>query len=95
MTLPELIEALEAQGVVLSLRLVLDAPAGGVDERLRAALVRHKPALLARIGREAEWKELSTKRWGPALTETPEGDDAYAAAERLAIQSEPPLTGRA
>jgi hypothetical protein len=91
MNLPELVEALEARGVKLSLRLVVDAPRGTLTDDIKAALAAHKPALSARLGREAQWDELSKQRWGPALhePEAPEdGPDPYALAEREAIQTE-------
>jgi hypothetical protein len=94
MTLPDLMVALETLGVKLSLRLVVDAPRGALTEEMRTALVAHKPMLLARLGREAEWAYLSTMRWGPALIDGNPGGDFYADDERLAIQSEPPPEGR-
>jgi TubC N-terminal docking domain len=47
MTLPELNACLERLGVKLSLRLVVDAPAGALTPEVKAALATHKPALLA------------------------------------------------
>jgi hypothetical protein len=46
MTLPELQACLERLGVKLSLRLVVDAPAGVVTADIRDALAAHKPRLL-------------------------------------------------
>ncbi len=66
MTLPELMDALEARGVKLSLRLVVDAPRGVMTDQIKTALAVHKPALLARLGREAQWEQLAVQRWGPA-----------------------------
>ena len=66
MTLPELMDALGARGVKLSLRLVVDAPSGVMTDDLKAALAAHKPSLLAALGREAQWDALSQERWGPA-----------------------------
>jgi hypothetical protein len=60
-------ESLEARSVKLSLRMVVDAPTGVLDDETLAALAEHKPMILARLGREALWAELSTWRWGPAL----------------------------
>src|SRR5271166_6958992 len=90
MTLPELMDALEARGVKLSLRLVVDAPRGVVTDQIKTALAAHKPTLLARLGRDAQWEQLAAQRWGPALNDpTPEGaPDSYAIAEREAIQTE-------
>lgn len=90
MTLPELLEAREARGVKLSLRLVVDSPRGGMTDQIKAALAVHKPTLLARLGRDAEWEHQAAQRWGPALNDpTPEdGPEAYAVAERQAIQTE-------
>src|SRR5436305_403845 len=96
MTLPELLEALDARGIKLALRLVVDAPRGVMTQELRNALATYKPSLLARLGREAEWEYLATLRWGPAQdneTEAAEdGADPYTIAEREAIQSEPTST---
>jgi hypothetical protein len=91
MTLPELKSWLDGLGVKLSLRLRVDAPAGVITPEVKAELERHKPSLLARLGKEAEWEHLSVQRWGPALNDPiPEADvaDSYAVEERLAIQDE-------
>jgi TubC N-terminal docking domain len=90
MTLPELVEALEAGGVKLSLRLVVDSPRGVMTDQIKTALAAHKPHLLARLGRDAQWEQLAAQRWEPALNDpTPEGaPDSYAIAEREAIQTE-------
>ncbi len=84
------VEALEARGVKLSLRLVVDAPRGVMTDPIKAALTAHKPHLLARLGRDAQWEALAAQRWGPALNDpTPDdGPDPYALSERLAIQTE-------
>jgi hypothetical protein len=89
MTLHELMQALDSRGVKLSLQLVVDAPRGAVNDQLRTALAAHKPSLLARLGRDAEWEVLSKQRWGPALC-NPAADspDPYADLEREAIQTE-------
>jgi hypothetical protein len=47
MTLPDLQACLDRLGVRLSLRLVVDAPAGVMTPEILAALVAHKPRLLA------------------------------------------------
>ena len=47
MTLPELQSCLNSLGIKLSLRLVVDAPAGVMTTELRGALATHKPRLLA------------------------------------------------
>jgi hypothetical protein len=65
MTLPELDAELAASGVRLSLRLVVDAPRGALDETLRTALAELKPMLVHRLAREALWAELADWRWGP------------------------------
>jgi hypothetical protein len=49
MTLIDLITALDARGVRLSARLVVDTPAGALTPELREALSAHKSALLARL----------------------------------------------
>lgn len=88
MTLHDLMHALDARGVKLSLRLVVDAPRGAVTDDLRTALDAHKPHLLARLGRDAQWEILAAQRWGPALNDPPPADDPdpYGLAERHAIQ---------
>jgi hypothetical protein len=89
MTLYDLKQALDAKGVKLSLRLGVDAPAGAITDDLRAALVAHKPHLLADLGRKAQWEALEPKA---DPIESPEDRaDPYAVAEREAIQSETPL----
>jgi len=69
MTLPELVEALEARDIKLSLRLVVDAPRGVMTDEIKTALAAHKPALLARLGRNAHWEQLAAQRWGPAASD--------------------------
>ena len=55
MTLPELQSCLDHLGVTLSLRLVVDAPAGVLTPEVRSALADHKPALLGLlVGVETE-----------------------------------------
>lgn len=66
MTLADLAATLEANGVRLGARLVVDAPAGVLTDELRAALTAHRSLLLQRVAREAAWNELSTWRWGGA-----------------------------
>jgi hypothetical protein len=75
MTLPDLIAALDARGVRLSARLVVDAPAGVLTPELRDALAAHKPLLLQRVVREMVWAELSPLRWGPARGDPTPGLD--------------------
>jgi len=95
MTLPELVATLEARGVKLSLRLVVDSPRGVMTDQIKAVLAAHKPHLLARLGRDAQWEQLAAQRWGPALNDQPEppenSPDPYAIAEREAIQTETSL----
>ena len=69
MNLPELVSTLEARDIKLSLRLVVDAPQGAMTDRIKTALAAHKAALLARLGREAQWEQLAAQRWGPALSD--------------------------
>jgi hypothetical protein len=104
MTLPELTTTLEALGVRLSARLVVDAPSGALTPELRDALAVHKALLLERVARELVWEELSLKRWGPAADDPTPGIDStgparrglppeaaldpYAIAEREAIRAE-------
>jgi hypothetical protein len=49
MTLPELQSCLDSLGAKLSLRLVVDAPAGVITAELRDALATHKGDLLRRL----------------------------------------------
>jgi hypothetical protein len=65
-SLSDLITILDARGVRLSARLVVDAPSGVLTLELREALAAHKPLLLQQVVREMVWAELSTWRWGPA-----------------------------
>ena len=91
MTLSELVETLDVRGVKLSLRLMVDAPRGALTDQIKSALAAHKPSLLARLGKQAEWEHLSAQRWGPALNHPiHETDvaDSHAVEERLAIQNE-------
>src|SRR5438094_489955 len=92
MTLADLLVALNARGIKLTLRLVVDAPRGVMTQELRNALAAYRPSLLARLGREAEWEYLAALRWGPARENGPEatedGADPYTVAEREAIQAE-------
>lgn len=78
MTLAELLHALDERGVNLGVRLVVDAPGDAITDDVREALVEHRGSLLARLGKAAEWDELSAQRWGPALHEPnkPATDDA-------------------
>ena len=89
MTYPELLDAINARNIKLELKLVVVAPRGAMTDAIRSALAEHKPHLLAKLGRDAQWEVLSRQRWGPALIEAPaDGSDPYARAERQAIQSE-------
>lgn len=65
MTYPEPLQSLGPADIRLSLRLVVDTPAGTITPELRDALAEHKPALLARLGRDALWESLRDVRWGP------------------------------
>ena len=95
MNLPDLMNALEARGVRLSLRLVVDAPRGAMTDQIKSALVAHKATLVARLGRDAQWQSLAALRWGPAIDAQVEraenGPDPYAKAKREAIRTEPAL----
>lgn len=84
MTYPELLDAISTHGIKLGLRLVVDAPAGVITDELRAALKEHKPHLLAKLGRDAQWEALQPKG---DLSEPPDDSpDLYAIAERAAIR---------
>ena len=76
MTLPELQACMDRLGIKLSLRLVIDAPAGVMTEEVMAALADHKPRLLAMLGGEspapwpprsaelASWQIAWREKWG-------------------------------
>jgi hypothetical protein len=49
MTLPELMDALAARDVRLSLRLAADAPCGAMTDELQCELAAHKPAIIQRL----------------------------------------------
>jgi hypothetical protein len=49
MTLPQLMDALEVLGVSLSVRLLVDAPAGVITPEIRQSLADHKPEFIARL----------------------------------------------
>ena len=66
MTLHELNETLALRDIKLSLQLVIDAPRGALTDAVKTDLAAHKPALLARLGRDAQWEQLAAQRWGPA-----------------------------
>ncbi len=51
MTLPELQSCLDSLGVKLSLRLVIDAPAGVLTSEVVNSLKAHKPHLMAMLAR--------------------------------------------
>jgi hypothetical protein len=60
---------MDALDVRLSLRLVIDAPFGELTPEMQSDLKTHKPMLLVRLAREAQWQALREQRWGPALTD--------------------------
>src|SRR5947208_300012 len=67
MSLPNMLATLDTLGINLSVRLVVDAPAGVVTPEIRDALSAYKVLLLERVVREMRWAELSLLRWGPAV----------------------------
>lgn len=67
MNLAELVDALEAAGATLEVKLRVQAPPGALDATLRAAVAEYRPHLLERLGREALWARLEGQRWGTAL----------------------------
>ena len=87
MTLHELMHELSNRDIRLSVRLVADAPKGGITDGLREALAAHKPHLLARLGRDLQWEALNPK--GDLSEANDDAPDPYAVAERVAIQGEP------
>ena len=54
MSLSALTDALSKLGITLSLRLVVDAPAGAMTPGIKEGLAYHKPALLERLGQLGE-----------------------------------------
>jgi len=83
-----LLDAINARDVRLALKLVVSAPPGVMTDEIRAALAEHKPHLLAKLVRDAQWAALSQERWEPALN--PPADDwqdPYAELERAAIKA--------
>jgi hypothetical protein len=88
MTPADLSAALESADVRLGLRLVVDAPAGSITPEIKAALAEHKPLLLMKLAREAQWAVLSQQRWGPAREAPAPVTDGYTAEERAAIEAE-------
>src|SRR5262249_33876417 len=93
------VAALEQCGGVLSVRLVVDAPAGALTPAPREALAEHRPDLLVRLAREEQWKVLSAERWGDAVGDPEPGIDnpgRRPALETLAAAldgTEPDLAG--
>ncbi len=82
MTLPELSCRLDELGVLLSVRLVVDAPRGVLTPEITDALKDHKPLLLVWLSREAQWEALRHLRWGPAIDDPTPGIIAPAPAPR-------------
>ena len=79
MNLPELQACLDRLGVRLSLRLVVDAPAGVMTRELKAALAAHKPRLLAQLAgvdSRAHRAHDRTDPAGPPASEPPGTDGA-------------------
>src|SRR4051812_28706411 len=74
MNLPELLAILEAEGVGLSAdassgRVVVDAPRGVMTVELKAALLVHKPWLLAHLARQAPREEVGGRTSGASTHE--------------------------
>ena len=79
MTYPALISALDSSGVRLGLRLTVDAPSGAITAEVRESLAEHKPLILSKLAREAQWEALKDLRWGPAICDpTPVSQEASA-----------------
>jgi hypothetical protein len=76
MTFPELLACVDRLGIRLSLRLVVDAPAGVITQELLDALLTHKPALLALLAQVDD----RTESAGPPAAEPTEDVGAHAAA---------------
>jgi hypothetical protein len=75
MTLAILIATLDARGVRLSVRLVVDAPRGVLTPEIKAALADHKSLLLLRLAREDQWEALRDERWGQGICDPTPGID--------------------
>jgi hypothetical protein len=69
MTCSELQSHLDLLGVRLSLRLVVDSPAGALTPEVRAALVSHKNTLLALLARADPEPGLPSTPWPPRSAE--------------------------
>ena len=97
MTLPALQSWMDCLGVRLSLRLVVDAPAGVMTEEVMAALAAHKPRLLAMLGGEspapwpprpaelARWPIAWRERWGRLANELEDQGVPWPEHERRAF----------
>jgi hypothetical protein len=77
MALAQLLKALDAQGVRLSARLVVDPPFETLSPALQDAMDAHRALLLDRVVRSMAWAELSAWRW-------------YGADETPGIDRQPP-----
>jgi hypothetical protein len=79
-TLPELTATLDALGIYLSARLVVDAPAGALSPDLRDALTAYKPQLLEQVALEMARPEMPNRR-GPDVSD-PEPVDPPPSTDR-------------
>jgi hypothetical protein len=84
MTFPQLLHALSTHGIKLELKLAYEAPKGSLTPEIRAALIEHKPQLLAKLGRDALWAALEPK--GDLSEPADDAGDDSAILEREAIK---------
>jgi hypothetical protein len=91
MTLPELQSRLNRLGVKLSLRLVIDAPAGVITPEVKTALANYKPCLLALLaGAEVGIDRLKgTEAAAPAPEESRETNVADEMPALAASEAQP------
>jgi hypothetical protein len=80
MTLPELMDALYVLRVSLSIRLVVDAPAGVITPEIRQSLADHKTEIVARL---AQRDSAPLPRYWTAPNLTPADVDAIQAIREL------------
>jgi hypothetical protein len=73
MSLPDLLHACDSLGVRLSLRLVVGAPAGTLDDKHKAAIEAYQDALLVHLALQTLWTELAPEHWGPAVGDPERG----------------------
>jgi hypothetical protein len=73
MTLPELMDALAARDIDLSLRLVIDASYGVMTDELRRELDARKPALISKLAESVQEPVHEPAEPGPDLSTVTQG----------------------